>query len=185
MTISTSPSAPLVAVVATGVQGGSVIRNLIESDKPYRLRGLTRSASKSGALELKELEVEVISVTIEPGNDAAVRTAFEGAEVVFAMTNFWEHTDPAREIAQGKLMVDAAKAAGAQLLVWSGLEDVARGTGGKYTHLYHFDGKAAVTAYARTQLPTVDVQARFYMTNFADPRVALRKSKGVIISTTI
>ena len=42
MKVSQEPSTPLVAVVgATGIQGGSVINALIESDKPYRLRGLT------------------------------------------------------------------------------------------------------------------------------------------------
>ena len=53
-----------------------------------------------------------------------------------------------REVAEGKLMVDAAKAAGAKLLVWSGLEDYTKGTQGAKTHVVHFDGKAAVTEYA-------------------------------------
>ncbi|EJD54869.1 NAD(P)-binding protein [Auricularia subglabra TFB-10046 SS5] len=176
MTVSANSSTPLVVVVgSTGLQGGSVIRNLIESNKPYRLRGLTRDASKPAALKLKELGVEVVSVDITVGNEAAVRKAFEGAEVIFAVTNFWEHTIKEREVAEGKLMVDAAKAVGAKLFVWSGLENVTRNTDGKYTNVAHFDGKAEVTAYARTQLPTVDVQAGYYITNLATPLFQPRK----------
>ncbi|EJD43448.1 NAD(P)-binding protein [Auricularia subglabra TFB-10046 SS5] len=179
MTVSTKSTSPLVVVVgATGIQGGSVIRHLIESDKMYRLRGLTRDASKPAALKLRELGVEVTSVTIAVGNDAAVREAFKGADIVFGVTNFWEHVDPARETAEGKLIVDAAKAAGAKLFIWSGLEDIAKGTSGKYKHVYHFDSKAAVTAYAHSQLPTVDVQAGFYMSNWDNPLIAPRRLEG-------
>ncbi|EJD43491.1 NAD(P)-binding protein [Auricularia subglabra TFB-10046 SS5] len=176
MTLSNDPSAPLVAVVgATGYQGGSVVANLIESDQPYRLRGLTRDGSKPAAVKLKERGVEIFVVDIVVGNEAAVRDAFRGADVVFAVTNFWEHTNSAREVVEGKLMVDAAKAAGAKLLVWSGLEDNAKGTNGAKTHVAHFDGKAAVTAYAFTQLPTVDVQAGLYMTNVGGPPFPSRR----------
>ncbi|EJD36252.1 NAD(P)-binding protein [Auricularia subglabra TFB-10046 SS5] len=176
MTVTTDSSAPLVVVVgATGLQGGSVIRHLIESDKAYRLRGLTRDAAKPVSLKLKEDGVEVVSVNIVVGNEAAVRAAFAGAEVVFGVTNFWEHFDMAREVVDGKLIVDAAKAVGVKLFVWSGLADISKKTGGKYTHLIHADGKAAVTAYARSQLPTADVQAGFYMTNLANLGLGPRK----------
>lgn len=84
MTITSDISAPLVVIVgATGVQGGSVIRNLIQSDKPYRLRGLTRDATKPAAQELKSQGVDVFAVSVAVGNEAAVREAFRGADVVF------------------------------------------------------------------------------------------------------
>ncbi|EJD43416.1 NAD(P)-binding protein [Auricularia subglabra TFB-10046 SS5] len=176
MTVSTDTSVPLVVVVgATGTQGGSVIRHLVESDRPYRLRGLTRDTSKAAALKPKDVGVEIIAVTIFVGNEAAVLEAFKGAEIVFAVTNFWEHLDSARETAEGKLMVDAAKAVGAKLFVWSGLEDITKGTGGKYTHAYHLDSKAAVTAYANSRLPTVEVQAGFYATNLENPLIGPRR----------
>lgn len=168
MTVVTDLSAPLVVVVgATGVQGGSVVRNLIESDKPYRLRGLSRDASKPAAAKLKELGVEVVSVIIAVDNAPAVREAFAGAEVVFAVTNFWDHMDAAREVAEGKLMVDAAKAVGVKLFVWSGLESFSAATNGRFSRVVHFDSKAEITQYAFSQLPTVEVQAGFYMTNLA------------------
>jgi len=84
MTISHELSAPLVVVVgATGMQGGSVINALIESDKPYRLRGLTRDASKPAARKLIDQGVEMVSVSIGADNAEKVHQAFEGANIAF------------------------------------------------------------------------------------------------------
>jgi uncharacterized protein YbjT (DUF2867 family) len=114
MKVSQEPSAPLVAVVgANGIQGGSVINALIESDKPYHLHGLTRDTSKPAARKLIGQGVEKVGVTIGTDNAEKVHQAFEGASIVFvsasilrfftsylnlfqAMTNFWDHTDKQR-----------------------------------------------------------------------------------------
>jgi len=113
MKVSQEPSAPLVAVVgANGIQGGSVINALIESDKPYRLRGLMRDTSKPAARKLIGQGVEKVGV-ISTDNAEKVRQGFAGASVVFvsasilcfftsylnlfqAMTDFWDHTDKQR-----------------------------------------------------------------------------------------
>ncbi|KZV78694.1 NAD(P)-binding protein, partial [Exidia glandulosa HHB12029] len=168
---------PLVVVVgATGNQGGSVIRHLISSDKPYRLRGLTRDASKPAAQKLKEEGVEIVAVDISVGNESAVRDAFASAEIIFAVTNFWEHLDKDREITEGKVMVDAANAVGVKLFVFSGLPSVSKLSGGKYTRVVHWDSKAHIVEYARSQLPTVvDVQGGFYMTNLSNSTIAPKK----------
>lgn len=86
MTISLMPSAPLVAIVgATGAQGGSVIRSLVASDKPYRLRGLTRDPAKPAAQELAKLGVEMVAIDPNPTpeNKVRVNQAFEGAAYAF------------------------------------------------------------------------------------------------------
>ena len=49
--------------------------------------------------------------------------------------------DGDKELADGKAIVDAAKAAGVDLLVWSALESVKKVSGGKLTHVLHFDVK--------------------------------------------
>lgn len=46
-----------------------------------------------------------------------------------------------KEIAEGKAIIDLAKAAGAKTVVWSGLENVSEVTKGKITTVEHFDGK--------------------------------------------
>ncbi|CZR49831.1 uncharacterized protein FPRO_16039 [Fusarium proliferatum ET1] len=62
MTISSDSTAPLIAVVGlTGLQGGSVINNLVTSDKVYRIRGPTRDANKEAAQTLAKRGVEVFT----------------------------------------------------------------------------------------------------------------------------
>lgn len=56
------------------------------------------------------------------------------------MTDYWASRSAAVELAEGKILVDAAKACGVKLLVWSGLEAVNKVSGGKY-HVAHFDSK--------------------------------------------
>lgn len=83
MTISQSPSSPLVVVGgATGNQGGSVIAALAESTADYRIRGLTRDASRPGRpAELKKQGVTMVSVELKEVE--AIAKAYEGADVVF------------------------------------------------------------------------------------------------------
>ena len=76
-----------------------------------------------------------------------------------------------QEIDDGILMIKAAKAAKVDLLIWSGLTSVTEASGGKYTHVDHFDGKAVVTAYGRQSgVPFIDVQAGIYASNFTSSR---------------
>ncbi|KAJ6485615.1 NAD(P)-binding protein [Mycena sanguinolenta] len=168
MTITQSNVAPLVAVVgATGNQGRSVIKALAESDKPYRIRGFTRDVTKAAAEELKKQGVELVAVNLVVENKEAVYRAFVGADYAFLVTNFWEHVNKQKEISEGKLLIDAAKAAGVKGTIWSGLVAVSKISGGKHPYVYHFDGKADVTEYGRASgVPFVDVQAGLYAANF-------------------
>ncbi|KAJ7448439.1 NAD(P)-binding protein [Mycena galericulata] len=168
MTITQDSSAPLVAVVgATGIQGGSVIKALAESDKPYRIRGYTRDATKAVAEALKKQGVEIVQISLVVDNVKEVHKAFAGANIAFLVTNFWEHVNMEKEISEGKMLIDAAKAAGVDRIVWSGLTSPTKVSNGKITHVYHFDGKAVVTEYGRQSgVPFVNVQAGFYAQNF-------------------
>ncbi|KAK3669790.1 hypothetical protein LTR78_010307 [Recurvomyces mirabilis] len=168
MTISHDLSAPLIVVVgATGTQGGSVINNLDASDKQYRMRGLTRDISKTSAKKLAERRVEMVSCDIRVGEEERVQKVFQGATYIFAVTNYWEHVDKAREIAEGKLMVDAAKTVGVELFIWSSEPSVTKASKGTVTKVSHFDSKAEVSEYARSAgIRVVDVHVGGYMNNF-------------------
>ncbi|KAJ7159237.1 NAD(P)-binding protein [Mycena crocata] len=168
MTITQTPSAPLVAVVgATGQQGGSVIKALAGSHKAYRIRAFTRDVTKPAAEALKKLGVEVVQLSIVLDNVKEVHAAFAGANIVYLVTNFWEHANMQKEIDEGKMMIDAAKTAGVDRIVWSGLPDVTKASNGKFKHVFHFDSKAVVTEYGRQSgVPFVNVQAGFYAQNF-------------------
>lgn len=84
MAISKDSSAPLVVVVgATGLQGSSVIDALIESDKPYRIRGFTRDPSKAEVQAVSKQGVEFFAVDPIPENKDRVFQGFEGATYAF------------------------------------------------------------------------------------------------------
>ncbi|KAJ7212822.1 hypothetical protein B0H12DRAFT_1275867, partial [Mycena haematopus] len=168
-------SAPLIAIVgATGTQGGSVVRALADSERPYRVRGFTRDGAKPAALELSELGVEVVVVSLVVENKDEVYKAFTGATFAFVRCSL--QFDSLTGIAEGRLLIDAAKAGGVAGIVWSGLPSITKLSGGKFTHVWHFDGKAVVTSYGRQSgVPFVDVQAGAYATNFFAPPYAPTK----------
>ncbi|KAJ6568753.1 NAD(P)-binding protein [Mycena capillaripes] len=184
MTITQDNSAPLVAVVgATGIQGGSVVRALAESERRYRARGFTRDPAKLAALELAKLGVAVVGVSFVVDNKDEAYKAFVGADFAFLVTNFWEHVDFDREIAEGKLLIDVAKAGGVSGIVWSGLPSLSTISGGKFPHAWHFESKALVTEYGRQSgVPLVEVQTGLYGTNFlTSPFAPIKKADGSFV----
>ncbi|KAG8983853.1 hypothetical protein FRB93_006927 [Tulasnella sp. JGI-2019a] len=169
MTISQDASAPLIVVtLATGAQGGSVIKALSESDRPYRIRGLTRDTTKPASQALTKKGVEVVAIDVKPDNKQEVQKVFQGAKYAFLVTVSAVQTskanvssryiqrvydssnalDAIQEIAEGKMYIDAAKAAEAELTIWSGLEDMAVHSGGKYLNVDHFDAKVSTKRHA-------------------------------------
>jgi len=145
------------------------VRALAESDKPYRIRGLTRDVTKAAARQFAAEGVEMVAISLTSDNMAAVCQVFTGADIVFVVTNYWEHLDVNREVAEGKMLIDAAKAVGVGLFVWSGLESVIKVTDGKYPNVHHFNGKGEITEYGRRSgLGFVNIQAGWYATNFAN-----------------
>jgi len=124
----------LIAVVgATGQQGGAVVRAL-QANKQFKVRALTRNPAKHS-----ELADEVIQADLN--RPETLTAAFEGANGVFLVTNFWEKGT--EEVNQATAAVRAAKDAGVKHFVWSTLPDVDAISGGKL-HVPHFTGKAKV-----------------------------------------
>ncbi|KAG8880548.1 hypothetical protein FRB97_000718 [Tulasnella sp. 331] len=76
-----------------------------------------------------------------------------------------------KEIAEGKMLIDAAISAKVKLIVWSGLSAAEKHSGGKYVHIDHFTGKGKITEYGRETTAShgiqfVNVEAGLYMSNF-------------------
>src|SRR5260370_27323221 len=124
----------LIAVMGErGQQGGAVVRALQASGK-FKGRALSRNPEKHS-----NLADEVIKADLN--RPETLRAAFEGADGVFLVTNFWEKgTDELKEAAAA---VGAAKDAGVEHFIWSTLPDVEAISGGKF-HVPHFTGKANV-----------------------------------------
>ena len=141
----------LIAVVgATGLQGGAVARSLAASGK-FTIRGITRKPDADPAKKLvSDIGCEIVKADLD--DKASLVKAFEGCHGAFLITNFWEHLDTEKEIAQAKNLGDAAKEAGVKHCVFSSLEHCNKiwktetKPIGKYL-VPHFDGKGIAMEY--------------------------------------
>lgn len=158
---------PIIVITgATGAQGGSVLRAL-EATGQFSLRAVTRNVQSEAAQALAKSGVQVVKAD---ANDAqSMERAFAGAWGAFLVTSFW---DPAAGLAhdtdlvQGKIMVDAAVAAGVKFIVWSSLHDINAMSGGKL-EVPHFTSKNKVEQYIKSVgLDAAFVYAGFYASNW-------------------
>ncbi|KAM6054753.1 nmrA-like family domain-containing protein 1 [Chlamydotis macqueenii] len=153
----------IVVFGATGAQGGSVARALLE-DGTFGVRAVTRSPRKKEAQELEQLGAEVVRA--DQDDEPSLEQALAGAYGAFLVTNFWEHCSKEKEIAQGKRLADLSKRLGLRHVVYSGLENVKQLTGGRLEVL-HFDGKGVVEEYfQKIGVPTTTIRLPFYFENF-------------------
>ncbi|XP_072273451.1 nmrA-like family domain-containing protein 1 isoform X2 [Pyxicephalus adspersus] len=156
----------IVVFGATGAQGNSVVCALLE-DHTFAVRAVTRDASKPAAAKLKEAGAEVVVADLD--DEKSVEAALKGAHGAFVVTNAWDHSsEHNKEITQGKMLADLAKRLGLKQVVYSGLENVKKLTGGKLS-VFHFDGKGEVEEYFRhIGCHMTSVRLSFYYENFLD-----------------
>ncbi|NXM39271.1 NMRL1 protein, partial [Gymnorhina tibicen] len=153
----------IVVFGATGAQGGSVARALLD-DGTFKVRAVTRSPRKKEAEELRRRGAEVVKA--DQDDEASLERALAGAYGAFIVTNFWEHCSKEKEIEQGRHLADLSKRQGLRHVVFSGLENVHQLTGGRLEVL-HFDGKGMVEEYfQKIGVPTTIIRLPFYFENF-------------------
>ncbi len=129
----------VLVVGATGRQGGAVARELLK--RGYAVRGLTRSPVSDRARRMSSLGVEMVQGDLEDPD--SLSRALDGVWGVFAMTDFWEHGYEG-EVRQGRNIIDAAKASGVEMFVFSSVGSADRATG-----IPHFDSKFEIEEYLR------------------------------------
>jgi uncharacterized protein YbjT (DUF2867 family) len=122
----------VVVTGATGKQGGSVARGLLE--RGHKVRAITRDPNSNQAKSLADAGATLVAASLE--DTAEIRKALEGATSLFAMTTPFGGSDA--EIRQGVAAVDAAKAAGVHLVFTS------VGSANRHTGVPHFDSKYEV-----------------------------------------
>lgn len=146
----------IVAVAgATGQQGGAVARSLLRHGH-FAVRALTRNVDSDKAKALKTAGAEVVRADLDD-DMPSLQKALHGAHGAFLVTNFWAHMDAEREFKQGTKFIDAAKKAGVQHLVFSGLENVEKDTQGRLK-CPHFTAKGRVEEYlASAELPKYSI----------------------------
>ena len=142
----------LVIFGATGQQGGSILNFVLndpELSQQYTIRAITRDPSSSAAQNLQSKGVEVVRANLD--EPSSLTAALHGAHTIFLVTNPAPGPNMKNvEMAQGKAVADATVAAGAHYLIFSTLPNVSKLSGGKYTKVISFDGKANVEEYIRT-----------------------------------
>lgn len=82
MVASTSQIARSIVIFgATGAQGGSVLTHLLKSDRPYRIRAVTRDPTKASSKGIADQGVQVVQG--ELGDKKQVLDALKGNELAF------------------------------------------------------------------------------------------------------
>jgi uncharacterized protein YbjT (DUF2867 family) len=159
---------------ATGAQGGGLVRSILEDrDGPFAVRAVTRDTKSDAARALVAAGAEVVAADLDDA--AAVARALDGAYGAYFVTFFWAHFSPERELAEARIMAEAARAAGLRHAVWSTLEDTRRWMKlddprmptlmGRYK-VPHFDAKGEADQFFREAgVPTTFLLTSFYWDN--------------------
>jgi uncharacterized protein YbjT (DUF2867 family) len=166
----------IIAVLgATGAQGGGLAWAILnDKNSEFNVRAITRNPDSERAKALANAGAEVVSADLD--DVESLKKAFEGAHGVFAVTNFWEHFSPEKELDQAKHIAEAAKAANVQHVIWSTLEDTRKSVPlednsmptlqGKFK-VPHFDSKGEADGYFKSLgVPTTFLVTSFYWDNF-------------------
>jgi uncharacterized protein YbjT (DUF2867 family) len=151
---------------ATGQQGGVVMRHLLSSGR--RVRALVRdpSAPKAVAVAAAGAELAKGDLYDRPSLDAALR----GVYGVFSVQNYWlRDVGFDGEVRQGKLLADAAHAAGVKHFVYSSVGAAHRGMGQK-----HFESKWIIEQHLHgLALPRTIFRPAAFMENYAWQKPAI------------
>jgi uncharacterized protein YbjT (DUF2867 family) len=144
---------------ATGSQGGAVVDALLR--RGHQVRALTRNVDSPVADQLRRQGVE-IAVGDFTNHDSLMHAA-RGVHALYAMGTPFGGIE--QEIAQGKAITDAAKAAGVAHLIYSSVDSADRATG-----IPHFDSKYKVEQYIQASgVPFTIVAPVYFMENLLQP----------------
>lgn len=130
-----------------------MVAELLKHPRLYNFRAITRNTTKPKAQKLAAQGVELFCADLESGREA-LTAAFAGADVIYALTDFWQKQSAAAEIEQGKAIADAAaEITTLQHFIWSALPDPVALSNGQFRNVHHWMGKNIITEYIQTQKP--------------------------------
>ncbi|KAF9877500.1 FAD binding domain-containing protein [Colletotrichum karsti] len=167
---------------ATGNQGGSVVRTVLADailSKQFKIRGISRDASKPAAQALIAKGVEVVAADMT--SKSSLAEAIKGSDTVFLVTTpDFMAGGGTQEQLHGKNVADVAAEAGVNHLIYSSLLHVTNTTNGRLKHVVHFDDKAEVEQYIRSKgIPSTFVLPGYFMSNFTALQMIRKGDDGV------
>ena len=144
----------IVVTGATGLQGGAVTRQLLETG--WHVRALTRNPASQPAQALAALGAGVVPGDM--GEAASLRPIFAGAYGVYSVQNPFIN-GPDAEVQQGQTVAEVAKASGVQHFVYG-----SAGTGVKGTGVPSWETKVDIEAHLKTlSLPLTILRPMAFM----------------------
>jgi uncharacterized protein YbjT (DUF2867 family) len=161
---------------ATGKQGGSVARKLLE--RGHRVRGLTRNKESYKAKELEKLGVEVVEGDF--GYAPTLINAMESVDAVFAMTTPFEKGDNF-ELKSGYLLEHAAISIGIRHIVFSSVASADQETG-----ISHFNTKFKIENFIKSKkIPYTIIRPVYFMENLISSWMLSELEQGRISTALI
>ncbi|MFX1324695.1 MAG: NmrA/HSCARG family protein [Promethearchaeota archaeon] len=159
--INTNLGSLLVLVVgATGQQGGTVARKLLE--KGHQVRALTRNKESHKAKELEKLGAQIIKGDM--GDVLSLQDAMKGVDAVFAMTTPYEKGFNF-EIKSGFLLEFAVNTTGVKHFIFSSVA-----SSDQNTKIPHFESKYEIESHIQTvDTPYTIIRPVYFMENFSSP----------------
>lgn len=141
---------------ATGRQGGAAARHLLSQG--FSVAALTRNPDKAAAHLLARKGARIIAGDLD--DRGSLDRALKGMHGVFSVQDYWEHGEEG-EIREGRMLIDAAKAAGVRHFVYSSVASADRDTG-----LDHFESKRLIENHLRSSgLAYTILRPVFFMEN--------------------
>lgn len=140
-----------------------------ELREKFTVRAITRDITKAGAKALEAQGAELVAADMY--DQASLEAAFEGVNIIYTVTNFFDTSDVEDEVRAGKNVIHAIQKIDSPVLeqiLWSTLPDI-RTMNIPYFNVLHFNGKADVRKYLKeTTLwkKTIAIWIGFYMQNF-------------------
>ena len=164
---------PLFVLVtgATGKQGGSVVKALL--DYGHRVRGLTRKPESEKAMSLEEEGVEIIKGDFNDPD--SIKNAMKDVDAVFLMGTSFEEGIEA-EVRHGITVADIAKEESLKHLVYTSVSSANENTG-----VPHFESKFKIEEHiTKIGIPYTIIRPVSFMENYLAPWTLPKLKEGLI-----
>jgi len=161
----------VLVIGATGQQGGSLARLLLQNKHKVYALTRNRNARSSAIQDLENRGANIVEGNLDDPD--SLRQVVKNIESIFLMGTPFEDGIEG-EISRGKLVADIAKENKVEHLVYSSVVNADKNTG-----IPHFESKYKVEQYIdKLGIPYTIIGPTFFMENLLDPRLRPALQQG-------